>query len=164
MPPSATTRLSSRIEAKQRLLLPSANGTLALVVAAMARSASRRVSASGFSLHTGLPSAATASIWRICSECGVARNTQPDARIGDRFVEVGRQLEALAGCEVRYLLGLLADAADDAQAAALALHGFDDALAPAAKADHGGVNHASPSWRYGGGSVSSFSGCTLRKS
>ena len=88
----------------------------------------------------------------------------PDARIGDRLVEIAREFEALAGCEIRDLLGLLADAADDAQAAALALHALDDALAPAAKADHGGVNHASPSWRYGGGSVSSFSGCTLRKS
>ena len=87
-----------------------------------------------------------------------------DARVGDGFLEIGRQFEALGGCEIAHELGLLADAADDAQALAFALHGFDDALAPAAKADHRGVNHASPSWRYGGGTVSSFSGSTPRKS
>src|SRR6202035_955213 len=43
--------------------------------AAMARAASARVSASGFSHHTGLPAAATAPICSTCSECGVARNT-----------------------------------------------------------------------------------------
>ena len=63
------------MEAKQRLLLPSPNTTLALMTAAMARSASARVSASGFSHHTGLPAAATAPICATCSECGVARNT-----------------------------------------------------------------------------------------
>ena len=75
MVPSATTRLSSRIEEKQRLLLPSAKGTPAFCVAATARAASARVSASGFSDQTGLPAAATAEICSTCSECGVARNT-----------------------------------------------------------------------------------------
>ncbi len=75
MRPSATTRLSSRIDEKQRLLLPRANGTPAFCVASTALVASARVSASGFSLHTGLPSAATAEICCTCSECGVARNT-----------------------------------------------------------------------------------------
>ena len=75
MVPCATTRLSSRIEEKQRLLLPSANGTPAFWIAATARSASPRVSASGFSHQTGLPAAATAEIWATCNECGVARNT-----------------------------------------------------------------------------------------
>src|ERR1700686_3510899 len=73
--PLATMRLSSRMEAKQRLLLPSPNTTLALVIAAIALSASARVSASGFSHHTGLLAAATALICSTCSECGVARNT-----------------------------------------------------------------------------------------
>jgi hypothetical protein len=54
--------LSSRIEEKKRLLLPSPNGILAAVTAAIARPASARVNANGFSLHTGLPAAATAQI------------------------------------------------------------------------------------------------------
>jgi len=60
--PLATTRLSSRMLGKQRLLLPRAKGTLALAQASIARSASARLSAKGFSHQTGLPAAATAEI------------------------------------------------------------------------------------------------------
>ena len=72
MPPLSTTCLSSRIEAKQRLLLPLPSGTPAARTAATARSASARVSASGFSHQTGLPAAATMRTCSTCRECGVA--------------------------------------------------------------------------------------------
>ena len=59
--PESTTRFSSRMEAKQRLLLPLPSGTFAARQASTARSASVRVSASGFSHQTGLPAFATAT-------------------------------------------------------------------------------------------------------
>jgi hypothetical protein len=54
--------LSSRIEAKQRLLFPTPSVTPALAQAATARSASARVNASGFSYQTELLAVAAAMI------------------------------------------------------------------------------------------------------
>jgi hypothetical protein len=63
------------------------------------------------------------------------------AGVGDGRVKVARQLEALGGGEIADPIGLHADAADEAQALALALRRFDDVLAPASEADNGGVDH-----------------------
>src|SRR5580704_4092639 len=139
-------RLSSRMEAKQCLLLPRPKTTLALVTAAMARSASARVSASGFSHHTGLPAAATALIWSTCSECGVARTTactRGSATTSENSVPSSKPwVLAKIGNE----LGLFAHAANKAQALALALHRFDDGFAPASQPDDGGVDHRAARW------------------
>ena len=70
------------------------------------------------------------------------------ARIGDRFLETGGEFEAFRLGEIGDQLGLLAHPADEMQALALALHGFDDVLAPASEADHGGVDHE---WTASGG-------------
>ena len=59
--PVATRRFSSCIAGKQRLLLPSANGTPAFAQAGSRARPRARVSASGFSHQTGLPAAAAAS-------------------------------------------------------------------------------------------------------
>jgi hypothetical protein len=64
--------------------------------------------------------------------------------VGDRICKFRRQLEALGGREIANQIRLLAHAADDMQALALALHRFDDRLAPASEADNGGVDHG---WR-----------------
>jgi hypothetical protein len=74
MPP-ATSAFNSRIDAKQRLLLPLPSTTPALRQASTERAASARVKASGFSHHTGLFARATALTCSTCSEWGVARNT-----------------------------------------------------------------------------------------
>jgi hypothetical protein len=71
--PPSTSAFNSRIDAKQRLLLPEPSGTPALAAAATERAASARVSASGFSHHTAFPTRATAETCSTCSECGVAR-------------------------------------------------------------------------------------------
>src|SRR5262249_13177802 len=71
--PPSTSAFNSRIEAKQRLLLPAPSGTPALWQASTERAAAPPVSASGFSHHTGLPARATAVTCSTCSECGVAR-------------------------------------------------------------------------------------------
>src|SRR5690348_15534549 len=47
----------------------------------------------------------------------------------------------MGGGEIAHQLGLLAHPADDAQARAFALHGFDDVFAPASEADNGGIDH-----------------------
>src|SRR5262249_8186507 len=71
--PPATSAFSSRMDAKQRLLLPEPSGTPAFRQASTERAASARVSASGFSHQIGLPARATAPTCSGCSECGVAR-------------------------------------------------------------------------------------------
>src|SRR5471030_1892582 len=63
------------------------------------------------------------------------------ARVGNGLVEIRRELEALGGREIAHQIGLLADSTDEMQALALALHGFDDVLAPASEANNGGIDH-----------------------
>ena len=99
------------------------------------------MSASGFSHQTGLPAAATFGNLLDMQRMRRRQEHRLHARVGDRLLEIGRQLEALGGGEIAHQIGLLADAADEAQALALALHGFDDVLAPASEADDGGVDH-----------------------
>ena len=103
----------------------------------MARSASARVSASGFSHHTGLPAAATAPICSTCSECGVARNTACTRGSATASRNSVPQFETVGLGEIGNERGLFAHAADEPQALALALHRFDDGFAPAPEADDG---------------------------
>ena len=93
--PLSTTRFSSRIEAKQRLLLPLPSTMPASRQAATARAASFRVSASGFSHQTGFLARATVSICGTWSECGVARNT---ACTAGSAMASARSVESLKPC------------------------------------------------------------------
>ena len=64
-----------------------------------------------------------------------------NARIGNGLLEIRRQFEALAGCEIADQFGLFAYAADKSQALAFALDRLDDIFSPAAETDYGGIDH-----------------------
>ena len=139
--PAATIRLISRMHGKQRLLLPSANGTPAFSQAPIARSASARVSAKGFSHQTGLPAAATAEICPTCSECGVARNTactRGSAIASSNSVDSSKPF---GNRKFTRKFRLFGDATDDPQASAFALYGFDNIFSPSAKTDDSSIDH-----------------------
>ena len=103
---SSTSFLNSRIEAKQRLLLPLPSTTPASRQASTARCASARVSASGFSHHTALP------VWRPRAPARHAANaawrgTPPAPRDGDGLVEFGREPEVVRAAKARTSSGSL---------------------------------------------------------
>ena len=139
--PLSTSVFSSRIEAKQRLLLPLPSTTPASRQAATARAASARVSASGFSHHTGLPAWATARDLLDMQRMRRRQEHRLHVGIGDGLVEFGGEPEAVLRGEAAHVVRLLADAVDEAELLALALHGGDQGLAPASEADDGGIDH-----------------------
>ena len=61
--------------------------------------------------------------------------------IGDRLVEFGGQPEAVLRSEAAHVVRFLADAVDETELLALALHGGDEGFAPASEADDGGIDH-----------------------
>jgi hypothetical protein len=126
---------------KQRLLLPSAKGTPALVQAATARSASMRVSAKGFSHQTGLPTSATAQNLPKVKGMRCSQKDRLHTGIGHNLFEFSGQFKAVSGRKIAHQLGLLADSADEAQAIAFALNSLDDIFSPSAEADHSSVYH-----------------------
>jgi len=72
------------------------------------------------------------------------------AGIGHCRLELGGQFKAFGSGKIANEFGLLADAADDAQALAFALHRLDDIFSPSAKADYGGIDHGHTGARAGG--------------
>jgi hypothetical protein len=62
-------------------------------------------------------------------------------RVGDGVLEVGGQPEAMFRRQFAREFGFLGHAVHDAQAAAFALNGIENGLAPTAQADHGYIDH-----------------------
>src|SRR5262245_56842164 len=66
------------------------------------------------------------------------------ARVRDGVRELCRELEVMRLRKIADVVRLLAHAADEAQALALALGRLNDSLAPASKADDCSVDHVCP--------------------
>src|SRR5262249_41514680 len=64
-----------------------------------------------------------------------------DAGIRHCRRKLGGQFKAFGGGKIANELGLLADAAEDAQALAFALDRLDDIFSPSAKADYSSIDH-----------------------
>src|ERR1039457_4910126 len=62
-------------------------------------------------------------------------------RVGEGVLEVGGQPEAMLRRQFAREFGFLGHAVHDAQAAAFALNGIENGLAPTAQADHGYIDH-----------------------
>ena len=139
--PLSTTRLSSRIEAKQRLLLPLPSTMPASRQAATARAASFRVSASGFSHQTGFPARRDRLDLRHVERMRRRQEHGLHGRVGDGVGEVGGEPKAVLAGKAAHVVRLLADAVNEAQPLALALHGGHQRLAPAPKPNNGSIDH-----------------------
>ena len=139
--PLATTRLSSRIEAKQRLLLPLPSGTPAARQAATARAASACVQRQRLLAPHRLARARDGLDLRHVQRMRRRQENRLHGGVGDGVGEVGGEAEAVLRGEGAHVVGLLADAVDEAQLLALALDGRHQRLSPASEPDDGGVDH-----------------------
>jgi len=89
-----------RIDGQKRRLWPTASTTPASRQAPNMRSASARVSASGFSQKICFPARAQATTCAGCSECGVAQQDGGDGLVGEHGIEIAGEVRADVGRKI----------------------------------------------------------------